>query len=268
MKKLGAIFRHGIFIFKKALPWICSVAASIGVAITGFLSAKASPEAKKNVEKNQTKEDKETVKGRVISSVKYGWRYFVKAIAAGVITVALIITSTVLSGRQIAALAATVSYLAYNRDSLESYINEKLGPEELKNVKRSIDRNMMNIVCSAGPSVEETGRGDQLCYETHFGRWFRSSEVDVRRQLERFSDDFNNGRCMAYNLLYHLLGLSYSAVGERFGYPGNPDYYDEPFQYDASLLEGWTPPGYDGPINESVLVIDIYTSPMEGWLEV
>lgn len=268
LNKLKALIKHGIFCAKKALPWICSVAASIGVIFTGYFSAKAAPEAKKDVEKNQTKEDKETFTGRVISSVKYGWRHFVKAIAVGALTIALIITSTVLSGKQIAALAATASYLTWNRDMLESYISDKTSPEELRQVKQSLDRVRVRTVCTAGPNVEETGRGDQLCYESYFGRWFRSAEADVIRQTELFADDFNHCKCMAYNEYYRRLGLSFTDVAERYGYPGKPEYYDEPFQYGITTVEGWTPPGKTEPVNESVLIIDIYTPPMEGWLEV
>lgn len=264
--KLKALIKHGLFTVKKAIPWIFSIAASIGVVLTGYFSAKAAPGAKEDVEKNQTKEDKETLGGRVVSSVKYGWRHFVKAIAVGALTITLIIASTAISGKRTAAAVATASYLAWNRDILENYISEKLSPEDLKQVRESIDKVYVRTVCKAGPSVEETGRGDQLCFETYFNRWFRSSEVDVIRGLEDFAKRINRNIPSAYNGLYENWGLSCSDVAERFGYPGNSKRYNKPFSYTCEIVEGWKPEGSDEEINESVLVIDIYTPPMEGWL--
>ena len=42
------------------------------------------------------------------------------------------------------------------------------------------------------PIIEQTGKGDLLCYESTSGRWFRSSEEFVKNEIKKLNDSCEN----------------------------------------------------------------------------
>lgn len=87
------------------------------------------------------------------------------------------------------------------------------------------------------PTVEETGKGDLLCYEAYGGRLFRCSEEAVREAVEKFIDDYATG-CLRsaedpahlyvevynWNDLYYLIGILPTHFGDAQGYSTDPDH--------------------------------------------
>lgn len=78
------------------------------------------------------------------------------------------------------------------------------------------------------PSVEYTGSGDQLCYDTFGGRWFRASIKAVDEGIQFFREMYydvpeNPSECnlnyASYNDLYGLWNVKASIFGEEYGYP-------------------------------------------------
>lgn len=262
--KLKVLIKRGIFAIKKALPVICSVAASLGVILTAYFSAKESPKAKEAVEANHSVTAVRWYK-KIFEKVKYGWKYFIKTIVCAALTIMLIVISCMMSRSQLAAMAATLGYVTANRDHIESEIKRRYGDDVLKDIKNSTPYDY--VMCTAGPSVEETGRGDLLCFERYSGRWFRSSEVAVRKAIKDYKKLYEDWHTLSYNDFYSLLGIAHTDFGFAYGYPANPDYFDGPLEIEAEVLEGWTPPGCNYPINEEVLVIDVYTFPVPCWYE-
>ena len=61
-------------------------------------------------------------------------------------------------------------------------------------------------------------------------------------------------------LVYKLFGISETHFGEQYGWAANSDYYDGPIEFRNT--ETVTEHG------EKMLVIEIFTYPMECWMEV
>lgn len=205
------------------------------------------------------------------------------SIAAAAATCGAIVFAEGVNLKEIATVTGVCAYLAAQRDSVaeatrtgdinrvKSAFRETAQPEMEEKVK---------YYCKAGPSVEETGRGDLLCIGGYSGRRFRSSEVAVNRAIKAYRDRFNNGEYLSINDLHTELGLSQTHFGHQFGYPNNPDYYDEAPHIEATYFDTGEylmsavdeffglPVGEKVYNDEPVLVIDVYTYPMEGWMEV
>ena len=117
------------------------------------------------------------------------------------------------------------------------------------------------------PTVEMTGNGDLLCYEGHFGRWFRSSEEAVRKAISAYKEEYDNGACLSFNELYYKFGITPSQIGDEFGYTPSEDYRSE-MEFDVTLLpaeENFEDRG------EAVLVIETasrYSYPLDIYMEV
>lgn len=183
------------------------------------------------------------------------------------------IAGKVIDVKTIVGLTGTAAYLASTRDKWEQKFKEYAGIEEYKKAKQEITKEVIKerVVCTAGPSVEETGRGDQLCYEGYSGRWFRSDKAAVDLAIKEFKDKFECGEYLCLNDLYALFGLAETHFGFEFGYPANDDYYDSVPDIEATMIEAGDvdmKKVFGKVVNEPVYVIDIYTYPMQCWMEV
>lgn len=87
------------------------------------------------------------------------------------------------------------------------------------------------------PSIEDTGRGDTLCYEAWGGRLFFSDEGAVREAVDKFVENYDE-MCLRtkedpaheyydvtnFNDLYSLLGILPTHMGDAWGYSSSDDY--------------------------------------------
>lgn len=163
---------------------ILSAAACVGVIGTGVTSYLA---GKKN--------EKEP-----------SWLNYILPGVCGAGTIAAIVLPHRAARFEIAGLAATAGYLATQRDALL----KKEDGESIVQDKSSIDI----------PAAEWTGKGDQLCLEGYFGRWFYSSEEEVKKAVTEFTAEFNEYEYNScpYNDLYSKLGIQETHIGWDFGY--------------------------------------------------
>lgn len=256
---------------RKTAALIFSGIAVVGVGVSNVLTAIRSPKYKEIL--------KECNGSKAKAIMRIYWPSFV----AGSIAVTGIVLAERINLKEIAAITGVCSYLTSQRDKIISAV--KTGDINRVNstLEETTDPEMEKKVryyCKAGPSVEETDRGDLLCFEGYSGRWFRSSEEAVNRAIKEMRDRFNNGEPLSYNDFYAALGIAETHFGHDWGWTDNPDYYDEAPHIEATYFDTgkyiMSPiddflgiPVGDMVLNdEPILVIDVYTYPMQGWMEV
>ena len=143
---------------------ILSGVAMIGVAATGILSAMRAPRYKDILE--------ECNGSKPMAILKTHW----PAIVAGTVTEVCIGAAWGLGAQAIGALTAAAGYLATNRDAIEKKIKEYTKESDdnvLREIKQEVNKEYVakNIPTrTSGPAVEETDRGDLLCFEGYSGR--------------------------------------------------------------------------------------------------
>ena len=199
--------------------------------------------------------------------------YYPSFIAVG-LTCGSILLAEGINLKEIAAVTGVVTYLTSQRDRTMDAI-EKFGGEELREkVETAVPKDQkmeaeIRYICKAGPSVEETGRGDLLCYDAYAGRWFRSCETAVNKAIKDLNDKFARGEYLSLNDFHELLGLELTHFGHTFGWAANPDYYDCPIEFDVTILDEYkskNPKGQLETLDEPVLVIDYLVYPMECYM--
>jgi len=164
--------------------------------------------------------------------------------------------------KAIAGLTGTAAYLASARDKWEEKFRNFAGEEEYRKAKQDVTKEVM---CVAGPSVEETGKGDLLCFEEYGGRWFRSEELPVNDAVAAFKQKFEDGNNVCFNDLYKFLDISESKFGCQATYINNPHYYDAIPDIDTYMVSAGDvsmKQVFGRVINEPVYVIATYTYPM------
>ncbi len=202
------------------------------------------------------------------NKVKQTWKYYIPAVVVGGTAVLSIVMSKRLDAKEIAALTATCGYLASNKAELEKAIKEKFGDEAFVEIRKEVDKKMVEKYGEKQKMTAElTGKGDLLCYEGLTGRFFRSSEEAVKEAIKKINDEFKNGNYIYMNMLYDELGISVTRFGNELGWVPDEDYYDyeKGISITTDLVEGWL--NRDGVEDEPVLVIDIWDLPIEHWYE-
>ena len=126
------------------------------------------------------------------------------------------------------------------------------------------------------PSIEYTGSGDQLCYDSWVGRWFRSSIEAVEEGIQFFREMYYeqpnypcewDGNYVNYNDLYNLLNVTVSDLGDRYGYSPSDDYLVPNLTFSTTLVQ----PGENDladKMGESVYIIEPDEAPFECYREV
>lgn len=246
--------------------------AMVGVGITSTLAAVRAPRYKEIIEACEAENEEMKPTTKVAAGFKAQW----PAIVSGALTCAAIAAIDIFSFAEIGVLSGALAAAFKNRKAIENQIEKHGGKELLNKIKteasKELVRENVKYIRSAGPSVEETGRGDLLCYDAFGGRWFRSTEVDVRRAIDKVCEDFMAGYNVSFNDLYSALGIEETRFGYEFGWVNNPDYYDGPLEFTIDLVEAMVNPdnmgGQMATLDEPVLIIDILTFPMNGWYEI
>lgn len=139
-----------------------------------------------------------------------------------------------------------------------------------------------NLKFSPEITVEETGRGNLLCYEAYGGRLFRSDEGAVREAVEKFVADYKQACQMLdedpahvffevynFNDLYMLLGICQTHFGDQWGYTNVEDWRVDDLDFDVYILEDTAGTMFE-KFNEPVLIIEpgVNSYPMECYREV
>ena len=173
-----------------------------GVGLTSYLAIKGHEEAK----------DKTDKKEKIFA---YKW-----AILSGVGTSACILGSHHVNTKEIAALTATCTYLATNKDKVEKVIKEKFGANALKEVKQETAKEIAaENSTTPGICYERTGKGDQRFFFYEQGRYFVSSWKEVVAADRKFNDLIRKGMIPCWNDYYDLLGISNTRQGEEYVVP-------------------------------------------------
>lgn len=236
-----------------AKRWITlglSLLGVLGVGGTAFVAVKCSKKA----------DEKETTKEKLFA--------YAPAIVVGAGTSAAILGSHYISRKEIVALTATCTYLASNREKIESKIREKFGPEKLVEAKKEIAVNGTpwdNTKWNEKITIENTGTGKERFLDWFSGRQFYSSYENVMKGIKKLNYRFHSGEYVCYNDLYEEWGIEPTQLGNTFGWPANSEWYDyeieNPIPFDIVHIN----PGQE---DDMYIIQHTMTPPMECWMEV
>lgn len=194
-------------ISKRVLSLALSIAGVAGVGLTSWLSVRCSKKAEGETDK----------KKKILA--------YAPAVISGVGTSACILGSHHVSRKEIAALATSCTYLAANREKIESKIKNKFGMEKLEEVKKEVTAEPVLI---KGQTIEETGHGDTLFLDLYLGRKFRSSLQHVEWAEKQINYEYHQGNYVCMNDFYDYLGIERTIAGEQFGWPASEEYGFDP----------------------------------------
>lgn len=205
-------------------PTIMSGLAVAGVVTTAVLTARAAQKAQKVIAEieaiNESLLHDESEKTITIKDeAKATWKFYIPAVATGASTIALIIASNRVGVRQQAALAGAYGLLDTAFRNYKDEVLEQIGSKKEQAVRDGVAQKEMDRRPVQDNQIIFVGGGDQLCFESLSGRYFKSDIESIRQA----ANDYN--RNIIQNIMYdtlnewfNQLGLEQTDLGEILGF--------------------------------------------------
>ena len=219
----------------KSLPIIFAIVGGVGVIGTAVVTAMDTPKASEALKK--LKESKEKLKP--LDYIKWVGKYYWKSLVIGSASIASITSSTIISQKHQASLAATCMLLKSGYDKYKGKVKEVLGVEGHNKVLDAIAREDAKNV--------DPKDNRRIYYEENIGTFLADPEkvayayADLNQRLH--CDEYgrqNNGEATLYDFLSMCDAKLLDSTGktsnkdiqkafDNFGW--TPDYLYDKFEY-------------------------------------
>lgn len=199
---------------KRNSPTILSAIAAAGVVTTAILAVKATPKALRKLE---AAEPSEVVLNR--QRVALVWTDYLPAGIAGAATIACIIGANRAGMRQTAAMAAAYTLVNSTFNEYKDHVLAEIGEAKELKVREKIMEDRIQNSPPNEKTVLVTGRGDQLCFDSVSGQYFRSDVELIRRaENEANAQMLTGDMWLSLNEWYDFIGVEHAAIGDELGW--------------------------------------------------
>ena len=203
-------------------PFILTAIGTAGVITTAVLTAKATFKAAEliaaeeyvrvhgmqNAEPFTNKEKAQIV-----------WRLYLPAVGSAVLTCGAIVGANQIGTRRSAAMAAAFSVSEKAFSEYREKVQEKFGEAKAKQVVDEVQQDRVNRDFNDGErEVIILGGGDQLCYDSWSGRFFKSDMETLKKAMNDLNHRIINDNYASLTDFYNLLGLDQIAESDEIGW--------------------------------------------------
>jgi hypothetical protein len=191
-------------------PTILSAVAIGGIVTTAYLTARAAVKVAKETEGLEMTHQER---------IKNNWKNFIPAAFSGIATVSCVIGANQIGARRQAAYLgaytlADAAFREYKDEVLAQLGAVKEAKVGERIAQRKIDENPVS-----NTQVIITGRGENLCYDSLTGRYFRSDIETIRQAQNEINQRIVGGDMYAaHNEFYELLGMGPTTIGNELGW--------------------------------------------------
>ena len=211
----------------------------IGFGIAGWagatvLAVKATPKALALIEERElelSNQYHEDVTLTPVEVVKTCWKCYVPAALAGLSATACLIGAGNVSARRNAALTAAYKLSETALDEYKHAVVETIGEKKEQAVRAKMAENSVKNNPARDEEIIPTSKGNALCYDATFGRYFRSSKVVIDAAMVEINRRIVAGEMYAsLNDFYDELELPHIDIGDYLGWnldDGNIEILDD-----------------------------------------
>jgi len=214
MHKLGTIGR----MITDNAPTILTAMGATGLVGTVVLAVRATPEAMRRIEEDDFTRPEETARMTRLEQFKAGWKPYVPAAISGTVSIVCIIgANSIHSKRNAAAIGLyTISEAAFKE--YREKIADTIGEKKEREVRGEIAADRMAANPLESNQVFITGMGEQMCYDSLTGRYFKSDIEKIRQAQNNINAECINNMYASQNDFYREIGLPPVALGEEVGW--------------------------------------------------
>jgi hypothetical protein len=242
--------------FKKLVvdnsPLILTYISVAGVISTTVMAVKATPKALDHIQWAQHDADHNLTTKEI---VQVAWKHYIPAASIGVVTLACIIGAQRINSKRSAALVTVYTITENAFKEYKAKVKQEIGSGKEEKIRSEIAKDYIESAPMVNAEVMVTGLGEQLCYDTFTGRYFKSDIETIRRAQNDINAGVINDMYASHNDFYRLIGLPPTSYGEEIGW--NMDNMMN-LEYSAHLAEDGRP----------CISIEYHATPVRGFYKI
>lgn len=252
MSKLNfsKLIKNTQFVLSKHSPEILTGLGIAGVITTTVLAVKATPKALRCIDDAAYEKEELSLTG--VEKVKACWKCYIPAAITGTVSIACLIGASSVNARRNAALATAYKLSETALTEYREKVVETIGEKKERSIKDAIAKDSIKNNPISQQNVIITGKGDTLCYDKLFGRYFKS-DIETLKKIENELNRRMFSECyVSLNDFYYEVGLDGVDAGEDLGWNIDNGYIDLDFSSQLStdgqpclVVSFKIPPKYD-----------------------
>lgn len=251
MKNLNVskFIKNAQFALSKHSPEILTGLGIAGMVTTTVLAVKATPKALRLIEEEKQERDEHLTKAEAIKTT---WKCYIPAAVTGTVSIACLIGASSVNVRRNAALATAYKLSETALTEYKSKVVETIGEKKERVIKDAIDKDKIEKNPVTQQNVIVTGKGETLCYDELFGRYF-TSDIDKLKKIENeLNRRMRDEMYISLNEFYYEVGLDGVKAGDDIGWNIDRGYIELDFSSQLStdgrpclVVRFSEPPRYD-----------------------
>lgn len=200
----------------KYSPQILTGVGVLGMIGTTIMAVKATPKALELIDAK--KKESETEKLPPIEVVKTTWKCYAPAVVTGAASVTCLVRANSINTRRNAALMTAYNLSKTALTEYKDKVIETIGEKKEQVIRDNIAKDKMEKDPVTNREVVITEKGNTLCYDALFGRYFMSDIDAIKRAVNNINRDIVNNMYASLNSFYDELGLSRVDIGDELGW--------------------------------------------------
>ena len=226
----------------KHSPEILTGVGIAGMVTTTVLAVKATPKALRMIENEENElsnERCEDVKLKPFEVMKLVWPCYIPAAITCGASLACLIGGTSVNLKRNAALATAYKISETALSEYRDAVVETIGEKKEQVVKDKVAEKQIKKNPVGNSEVIITKKGDTLCYDGAFGRYFKSDIDTIKKAVNAINRNIITDMYASLNDFYDLIGLNPIDVGYDLGW--NIDDGEIDIYFSSQLAEDGTP---------------------------
>lgn len=229
-------------LLKQRSPLILAIIGSVGVILTAFAAAKATPKASFLLsEAEKEKSDKLTKK----EIIKTTWKCYIPAISIGLGTISCVVGSQILNQKQQAIIASACAIVGQKYRDYSNKVKDIYGIEAhnkiLKELKvKKTKNNIPKSVClfdDYDVNFDDLEEDTVLFYDSFSERYFESTPTKILQAEYHANRNFCLGGEVSLNDFYDFLGLETVDIGDEIGWAQKNGEYWIDFEHEKKIID-------------------------------
>lgn len=203
-------------------PLILTALGVTGTLTTAYLTAKSTFKAAEIIGRQEFDaryDESETNKElNTKEKVDLIWKLYIPPVATAATTITCIIFANRIGTRRAAALAAAYSLSEKAFVEYKEKVLEKIGATKETAVRDEVAQDRVSRTPVNDKTVIITGDGEQLCFDSISGRYFKSTIEDIKAAQNATNYQILNNMFCSLGEFYERIGLPATQFSEEVGW--------------------------------------------------
>lgn len=213
----------------------------MGIGIAGMLTStvlavKATPKAIRLITEKENEKEADLTKTEI---VKATWKCYIPSVVTSGLSIACLIGSNNINLRRNAALATAYSISENALRLYQEKVVEEIGEKKERAIRDEVAKEKINRDPIVNKEVIITGRGEQLCYDSVGGRYFKCDIEKIRKIEAKLNKRLFSEMFVSLNDFYYEVGMTCTELGDELGW--NVDDGQIDFDFSSQLAADDTP---------------------------